>query len=89
MLAFRDFVPQELARDGFFTEAVHEAFEQSVSRANEWIAESGVTVVNLETVVLPNIHDPDEEGPSDGGRRASGKVSSYWHQFVRVWYRIQ
>ena len=43
--------------------------------------------VTLETVVLPNIWHPYEEGTSDPSLRASGEMSSTWHQFLRCWYR--
>ena len=55
--------------------------------ANEWIAENGVDVVNIETVVLPEIWEKDEEGTTDVDIRTSGECSSYWHQFIRVWYK--
>jgi hypothetical protein len=43
--------------------------------------------VTLETVVLPNIWHPYEEGSSDPSLRASGEMSTSWHQFLRCWYR--
>ncbi|HZH43781.1 MAG TPA: hypothetical protein VEY50_06860 [Lysobacter sp.] len=52
MLGFRDFVPadqtQALALSRKF-----ESIEQVLARANAWIADSGVDVVNVETLLLP------------------------------------
>ena len=48
------------------------------------VAETGVRVINLETVVLPNLSSVDDA--SKVGIRTSGDMSSYWYQIVRVWY---
>jgi hypothetical protein len=81
-IGYRDFFPEVLKR-GFFSN-VQEAVPDTVVRANAWIAESGVRVINVETVVLPNIDKAEDA--SEVGIRTSGDMSSYWYQVVRVWY---
>lgn len=85
MIQFRDFAPA-LLENGFFTNTF-ETLKQALSDANTWIDKNGIDVVNVETVVLPNMWDSDEEGTKDVDLRASGKSSTTWHQFIRVWYR--
>ncbi len=85
MLLFQDFF-LEIVRQGFFS-IEFEPLRAALRRANEWIDETGADVVNVETVVLPNIHDYNEEGTQDTALRASGETYSEWHQFIRVWYR--
>jgi hypothetical protein len=46
-----------------------------------------IEVVNIETVVLPNIHDELEEGSMDTNLDTMSNSTSSWNQFVRVWYR--
>ena len=87
MILFRDFVPEFKDKGGFFRKPVLEQLSESLQEANGWIAKHAIDVINIETVVLPNIHSPDEEGTSDVRLRTSGEVSAYWHQFIRVWYR--
>lgn len=84
-IGYRDFFPEILKRGLFST--VQETVPATVDRANAWIAESGVRVINVETVVLPNVQNAEEA--SEVGIRTSGEVSSYWYQVVRVWYEYE
>ena len=84
MIRFKDFAPEETAAAGFFSAAQYEILEETVDRANDWIVQTGVIVLNVETVVLPNLHR--EDGTTDTEIRTSGDMSSYWFQFVRVRY---
>lgn len=86
MIAFRDFVPKVTDPGGFFKSTEFETFEAAVAAANEWLQQKPVKIINVETVVLPEIWNPSEEGTRDAALRTSGEMSSYWHQFVRVWY---
>jgi hypothetical protein len=79
---FQDFFPTILKR-GFFSDD-HENLRATVDRANEWIAERKVRVLNVETVLLPNIDEVADA--SQVGIRTSGESSSFWYQVIRVWY---
>jgi len=48
MIAHRDFIPQKFSTGCLFKEAEYETFESVVKLANEWIAESGAKIINLE-----------------------------------------
>jgi hypothetical protein len=72
---------------GLLRPAEFENFEAAVEAAGRWIEQNKIDVVTLETVVLPNIWHPYEEGSSDPSLRASGEMSTSWHQFLRCWYR--
>lgn len=87
MILFADFEPRELSSAGFFQAAEHESLGKVLQDVNEWIEKENVDVINIETVVLPNMHNMGEEGTTDPSIRTSGERSSYWHQFFRVWYR--
>jgi hypothetical protein len=86
VLRHQDFVPKVTKPAAFFTPAEHESFDAAVAAANRWIEETGVRVINVETVVLPNIWSRWEEGSKDTALGTSGESPSYWHQFIRVWY---
>ncbi len=81
-IGYKDFFPEVLKRGLFSTE--QETVSATVDRANAWIAEAGVRVINVETVVLPNVENAEDA--SEVGIRTSGELSSYWYQVVRVWF---
>ncbi len=86
MIAYQDFVPRLVAPAGFLSPAEHESFEAALADANLWISTHAVRVLNVETVVLPNICSRFEEGSTDTSLGTSGESPSHWHQFIRVWY---
>jgi hypothetical protein len=49
MIAFRDFEPQRM---GMFSniDAWKQSFDQALSRANEWIDQASIEVINVETI---------------------------------------
>ena len=81
-LNYKEFFPAILKSGSFSTE--HEALSETVARASEWVAASGIRVINVETVVLPNI--ARVEDASQIGLYTSGEMSSFWYQVVRVWF---
>ena len=83
-LAFKDFKP-EIKEKGFFSNS-YEPFKDSLQRANDWISAENPEVLNVETVVLPNLRQ--EEGSEDPDLCSSGDFATTWHQFVRVWYKV-
>ena len=89
MLAFVDFVPQKHQREmTHYGRDRYELFDTAVAAANAWIAEHGdVEIVNVETVMLPNIWAEGEQGSVDPALRGRGDRANIWHQFCRVWYR--
>jgi hypothetical protein len=89
MIQFQDFVPRMHAAPGIFREGEFQTFEEAVAAANKWIQANHVQVINVETVVLPNIWSRYEDGSADVSLGTSGDSPSRWHQFVRCWYRVE
>ena len=87
MIKNKDFTPQITKKGGMFKSTQMEGFQEVVEHMNQWIAESKPDVMNIETVVLPNIYDPDEEGSEDTMLGTGGQSNALWYQFIRVWYR--
>ncbi len=85
MLKYKDFVPEQIKAPGLFDHGEHESFDHAVQACNQWLAQHPVTLVNLETVVLPNIWSRWEEGSTDASL-GTGDSPSRWHQFLRCWY---
>jgi hypothetical protein len=58
-----------------------------MAAANDWIVAQGVEVVNVQTVVLPNLWGPYAQGTEDPNIATRGDFPIACNQFVRVWYR--
>ena len=89
MLAFQDFVPKQIRapRLSFNVADLHgeyESFDAALAAAHAWVEENQVRVINVETVVLPNLWSPYEEGSRDPAIIANDGAT--FHQFIRVWY---
>ncbi len=87
MIQFRDFVPEMLSAPALFRAGEYESMDAALTAANQWIKGNDIHVINVETVVLPNIWSRYEEGTTDVALGTSGEMPSHWHQFVRVWYQ--
>lgn len=86
-LIAKDFVPEK-SKGSMFKSGKMQTFQEVLDIANTWISENPqYEVVNVETVVLPNIHEKDEDGSTDTELWTGGESSSHWYQLVRVWYR--
>jgi len=70
-IAFQDFAPA-VTHSGYFS-SDYEPLTAVVARANEWMANVGARVVNVETVLLPNLSDGYSVGQASGLSRASSK----------------
>ncbi len=83
-ILYHDFLPQETPRGGLFGGVDFSSFDSCVVAMNAWLEENPVDVLRMETVMLPNIHNVNEDGPSDTELHASSHT--VWYQFVRLWY---
>jgi hypothetical protein len=80
-LQYKDFSPSAVEHKVFSTE--YESFSEVVALANEWIRDSGVTVLNVETVVLQNLQEVKDTSQVINTRRQMGH---YLFQVLRIWY---
>ena len=87
MIKHIDFTPKVTKKGGLFKSTEIETFTDIVSSMNDWTSSSGKEIINIETVLLPNIHDSDEEGSEDTMLGTGRESSSHWYQLIRVWYR--
>jgi hypothetical protein len=88
MLAFKDFAPQQTAPSALFKAAEFESLEAVVAAVNAWIEIESIAVVNVETVVLPNLLASRHGGTADPNVAVMPGFAGSWNQFVRVWYRV-
>lgn len=85
-LAFRDFRPRLLDAGGIVTPPTFEPFEAVLAEANAWLEKTGVTVLNVETLLLPNLTLLTEKTTSQTSALTAVEGTTYWHQVLRVWY---
>lgn len=87
VLKYKDFVPNRKSYNIWTGRGKYEPLTSALQGANEWItANPDIELLNIETVVLPNIHEPKEEGSEDVELKHEASLSARWHQFFRVWY---
>lgn len=84
MIAFQDFIPQRQGTRFLGVVRDYENLQELVSRANQWVEQHQIDVVNVETVMLPNL--PGEEEMLKVRMDSAGMAFSAY-QIVRVWYR--
>jgi hypothetical protein len=87
MIKHTDFSPKVTKKGGLFSAEQVENFEEVMDDLNNWVQETNPDVISIETVVLPNIYDPDEEGSEDTRLGTGRENSSHWYQVIRVWYK--
>ena len=86
-LYMKDFEPDTESRKNILgrRDTYFKSLDTALAKVNAWVDETGIEVVSIETVTLPNIHSESEEGTGDTELPASNY--SLWYQFIRVWYR--
>ena len=63
----------------------YENLHELVSRANRWIEQQQIDVLNVETVLVTKL--PGEGDTSPAARMDSQGMTMSTYQIVRVWYR--
>lgn len=87
-IEFKDFAPAATEhRALIFSSRTIDTFQSALDEANAWIDRNSIEVLNIETVVLPEMHS--EEGTTDTDLTTSGEMMSSWYQFIRVWYKAE
>ena len=84
VIRFKDFLP-EIKKQGWFSNE-YATLEETLEKANLWVTQNNVQVLNVETVVLPNLeHRPYQT--KETKMETFSQVNSYWYQVIRVWYQ--
>lgn len=85
MFDFRDFVPSRSRGGGLLSRPRYETLRAVVAEARRWAAREGVEVINIETLMLPDLWEQDGGSERPALRQVGERVT--WNQCVRVWYR--
>ena len=84
-IAFRDFRPAMLDAGGLVASPTFEPLETAIEAANAWIRKSGVAVINVETVLVPNLTLLTDTTTAEAPMFRVNQ-EAFWYQVVRVWY---
>lgn len=85
LLAYKDFLPKLLKYKPEEKILEFETFPNLVRSANIWIKANNINVINIETLVLPNIFSTREHGSVDTCLITNQTTA--WHQIIMLWYR--
>lgn len=90
MIKFIDFTLNIISPGALFTAPKFESKEEALLRMNAWIEENEISVLNIETLMMPNldlgVSDAKTEDTyylTKGGQGQKDK----WFQIFRVWYQ--
>ena len=82
-----DFEPKPLEKS-FWGTHTYEKLDEVLKRANEWIRRNYSTeIVNVETVVLPNIYRKDTAQTNQVAQFITGGSTVNNFQIIRIWYK--
>ena len=85
MIAFKDFLPRRVGSGGFLSLGnAYETIDKSLITVNQWLASHPVHVLNIETVIIPNVLQ-NASGSVVAGTHTSENGAD-WYQTIRVWY---
>jgi hypothetical protein len=85
MLKCQDFTPRRLEAGSLFHREHYQSLDDALEAANSFLAEHKIKPLHVETVVLPNLWRPHEDGTHDASLYA-GETVNNWNQFIRVWW---
>ena len=84
IIKFEDFIPQvEKSGWGLGAETKGTGPKELVTQVNKWVKNSGVDVINIETVVVPTVWPKNYESKSITEIRQAATCL----QIIRVWYK--
>jgi hypothetical protein len=81
MIAFQDFIPQRQRKRLLGILNDYENLHELVSRANRWIEQNHVDVINVETVLVTKLPDEDEASP---GARMDSQGAAFSMYQIRM-----
>lgn len=84
LIAFQDFIPQVQRKRLLAMINEYEDLHEVVTRANRWIEEERVRVLNVETLLVTRL--PSQEGENIPVSMDSPANVASMCQIVRVWY---
>jgi len=89
MYKFKDFRIETYEEQTFMKDASFEDTEQVLLRINSWVEENELVLLNIETLLIPNMFHRSNERTSTKGFFATNPSSQKvtWYQVFRVWYQ--
>ncbi|MCP3941550.1 MAG: hypothetical protein GY710_08725 [Desulfobacteraceae bacterium] len=80
-----DFVADVLEKGNFLI-GPYKPFSTVKAKMNEWLSKNDVEIINIETILMTEVYNPNKKGSEEIVSAADGQFVRYY-QFIRVWYR--
>ena len=90
MIKYKDFAIKTIKQGNWISKPEFEPLEETLLRLNSWIEENELIVMNVETILMPNIYEDGTNRTSSKGAyksKEAGGVANLWYQIFRVWYQ--
>ena len=90
MIKYKDFAIKTTKPGGWISKPEFEPLEETLLRLNSWIEENELLVMNVETILMPNVYEEGTTRTSSKGAYKSSEpagTANMWYQIFRVWYQ--
>lgn len=87
MIRYTDFAILITEPSNGLSDPKFEPIEETMLRMNSWIEEYEISVLNVETIFIPNMHNGFSTNKTeDSYYRTKSGENNMWFQIFRVWY---
>lgn len=88
MIKYVDFAVLITEPATVFNKPEFEPIEETLLRMNAWIEKYEISVLNVETLFIPNMHEGVSQNKTEDSyyETTSGGHKNKWFQIFRVWY---
>lgn len=90
MIKFKDFGIQVTKNETWFVDPEFEDINETLLNMNYWIEEYDISVLNIETLFVPNMHKAISKGKTEDSYytvQSGESKNTKWFQTFRVWYQ--
>ena len=85
MIKYKDFSPEITRANILGAVKESDSFELVVKQVNIWVGSNPIKVINIETILFPNLHLQPKMADLENGVMTVGQGHNIF-QCVRVWY---
>ena len=90
MIKYNDFAVKVTKPGNWNKKPEIEPLEETLLRLNGWIEENELLVMNVETILMPNVYEKGSTATKSQGAYKSSEpsgIANLWYQIFRVWYQ--
>jgi len=87
MMQFKDHPIKIIEEGGWLSDPVSENVKETLLRINQWVEENELIVLNVETLLFPELKSTSQGTGSSIFETEDGESRTAFYQVFRVWYK--